>query len=232
VASPRAWLDADRGRERRWALVLGGAVALVTLSPPAEARASGSLTAHMVQHVVLLVVAAPLLAASRRPRDDRPPLGPWALVAAVGVHAGLMVAWHLPAAFDAAERADALHAVDHLTLLLTATLFWWAAGLGSRPPHRLAVLGVFAASMSGVGLGAAMTLASRTWYAHHASLDDQQVAGVVMWALAGLVYLALGVWLFVRSLGDEEPGPRLAPTLAPSTVPGVPALSGDGRSRC
>lgn len=201
--------------------MLGGMVTLATVSPPAEARADGSLTAHMVQHVVLLVVAAPFLAASRRPAEGATPPAAWALFAAAGLHAGLMGAWHLPRAFDAAERTVGVHVVEHVSLLGTAAAFWWAVGLGSRPPHRLSVLAIFASSMAGVGLGAAMTLAATPWYAHHRTLSDQQVAGVVMWAFAGLVYLGLGVLLFVRSLGDGEPGPRLAPALTPST-PGSP----------
>lgn len=203
---------------RRWALVAGSMVTLATVSPPAEARAEGSLTAHMVQHLVLMVVAAPILAASRRPAAGAAPLAPWTLFGAAALHAGLMGAWHLPLAFDAAERTVGVHVLEHVSLLGPAVLFWWAVGLGSRPPHRLSVLAVFAASMAGVGLGAAMTLAAAPWYAHHRTLSDQQVAGVVMWAFAGLVYLGLGILLFVRSLGDDEPAPRLAPALAPSTT--------------
>jgi cytochrome c oxidase assembly factor CtaG len=198
--------------------VTGGLVTLATLSPAAEARAEGSLTAHMVQHVVLLVIAAPFLAASRRPASGATPLPASALFAAAGLHAGLMVAWHLPRAFDAAERTVGVHVLEHVSLLATAVAFWWAVGLGSRPPHRLSVLAIFASSMAGVGLGAAMTLAATPWYAHHRALSDQQVAGVVMWAFAGLAYLGLGILLFVRSLGGDEPGPRLAPALAPSTM--------------
>lgn len=203
---------------RRWALAVGVGVTVATLSPPAEARAEGSLTAHMVQHVVLLVIAAPLVAASRRPGAGATPLAAWVLFAAAALHAGLMVAWHLPWAFDSAERTDGIHALDHVSLLATAAVFWWAVGLGTRPPHRLSVLAVFASSMAGVGLGAAMTLAASPWYARHPSLTDQQVAGVVMWAIAGLAYLGIGIMLFVRSLGEKEPGPRLAPTLAPSST--------------
>ncbi|MDQ6782740.1 MAG: cytochrome c oxidase assembly protein [Actinomycetota bacterium] len=203
---------------RPWALAGGAAVTLASLSPAAHARADGSLTAHMVQHVVLLVVAAPLLAAARRPATDARPAGVWALVAAFGLHAGLMVAWHLPPAFDAAERTAAVHALEHLSLLATAVVFWAAVGVGARLPQRLSLLAVFAASMVGVALGAAMTLASAPWYAAHPNLADQQVAGVVMWAFAGLVYLGLGVLLFVRSLGDAEPAPRLAPPLGPTAT--------------
>ena len=201
---------------------MGGAVlALATVSPPAEARAEGSLTAHMVQHVVLLVIAAPLLAAGRRHHEGAAPLAPPAIFGAALLHAGLMAAWHVPVAFDAAERTVAVHVVEHISLLGTAVVFWWAVGLGSRPPHRLSVLAIFASSMAGVALGAAMTLAATPWYAHHRTLSDQQVAGVVMWAFAGLAYLGLGILLFVRSLGGDEPAPRLAPACAPSTT--VPA---------
>lgn len=198
------------------AAAAGVAVTIAAVSPPAEIRAEGSLTAHMVQHVVLLVVAAPLLAAARRPAPGAAPVAVPGLVAAAALHTGLMVAWHLPAAFEAAEGGVVLHVIEHASLLATAGAFWWAVGLGSRPPHRLSVLVVFASSMAGVGLGAAMTLAAAPWYDRHPAISDQQVAGVVMWAFAGLAYLALGVGLFVRSVGDGEPGPRLAPPLAPS----------------
>ena len=190
---------------------------LAAVSPPAEARAEGSLTAHMVQHVVLLVVAAPFLAAGRRRDEGATPLAPAAIFGAALLHAGLVAAWHVPAAFDAAERTVGVHVVEHASLLATAVVFWWAAGLGSRPPHRVSVLAIFASSMAGVALGAAMTLAATPWYAHHRTLPDQQVAGVVMWALAGLVYLGLGIMLFVRSLGGDEAAPRLAPALVPRT---------------
>ncbi len=208
---------------RSWALAAGVGVTVAALSPPAQARAEASLTAHMVQHVVLLVIAAPMLVASRRPAAGAVPVAPWALAAGAGLHAGLMVAWHLPLAFDAAERTDAVHGLDHLSLLATAAVFWWVVGLGSRPPHRLSVLAVFASSMAGVGLGAAMTLAATPWYAHHPAISDQQVAGVVMWALAGLAYLGIGITLFVRALGGEEPGPRLAPALAPGARAAQPS---------
>lgn len=207
---------------RRWALVTGGLVTLATVSPPAEARAEGSLTGHMVQHVVLLVIAAPFLAAGRRHHEGAAPLLPLAIFGSALLHAGLMAGWHLPVAFDAAERTAGVHVVEHISLLGTAVVFWWAVGLGSRPPHRLSVLAIFASSMAGVALGAAMTLATTPWYAHHRTLSDQQVAGVVMWAFAGLAYLGLGILLFVRSLGRDEPGPRLAPAFAPSTTVSTP----------
>lgn len=166
----------------------------------------------MAQHVTLLVVAAPLLAAGRRPAGSARPLGAWFGLAALVAHLGAMASWHLPVAFDAAERHDLLHGVEHVTLLATAAAFWWWTGVGSRPAPRPAVFGLFVASLGCTALGAAMALAPAAWYAGHRSLSDQQVAGVVMWAFGGLVYIAAGAAAAVLALsGDDQPASSARP---------------------
>lgn len=190
----------------------------VALLPPLAERADDGLVAHMVQHVLLLVVAAPLLAlASPLPTLLRAlpgrPARPWRRVlrshsrrwftwvsATLVVSSVVMVAWHAPGLYEAALHHEAVHALEHLSFLATATAFWWSVGLGAAHPRGAAVAVVFVAALPGTALGAAMTLAQTPWYRDYPSLPDQQLAGVVMWGFAGLAYVlaaavVFGMWL-------------------------------------
>ena len=207
-----------------------GAVSLgVALAGPLETQAHSSLTAHMVQHVVLLMVAAPLLVAGRTvpavltalpTRLRKPALAGWRRV--VRSHAGLgwmawtagaiaaqtaaMWLWHLPGPFEAALHHPLLHACEHVSLLATAMVFWWAVSAGRRDRLGAAVLAVFIAALPGTGLGAALTLASHPWYPSYAArgLADQQLAGVVMWSVGGFVYVIAAAVLFARWMAGLE----------------------------
>ncbi len=240
----RAWTAAGRGRlvrtSQAW-LFAGGVVALaLALLPPLEGRTDHSLTAHMIQHVLLLVVAAPLLALGAPlptllwalPEQWRPrATAAWRrLLRSHSVHwpawAGgalvveslVMAAWHLPVAYRAALHHDGLHVVEHATFVGTACLFAWAVGVGSARRHGSAVAVVFLAALPGSALGAALTLASRPWYAEYRSLADQQMAGVVMWAFAGVAYVVAAACLFGVWLGGLErdtPGRPLVSAVGP-----------------
>jgi putative membrane protein len=197
----------------------------VALLPPIDTAAGHTLSAHMVQHVLLLAVAAPLLAVGgvlptvlwALPARWREPAlqawhrisgsrerrwVTWAVVALVAQTVGMWV-WHAPGPYEAAVHHQALHAAEHATFVVTSVGFWWALGLGAGRNSRLpggSVALVFAAALPGSALGAAMTLAGTTWYPSYRSLADQQTAGVVMWGFAGLAYVVtaavlFGVWL-------------------------------------
>lgn len=131
------------------------------------------------------------------------------------LHAIVLWAWHVPVAFEAALHHDALHAVQHLMFFLTAALFWWALihGRYGRAGYGIGVLYVFATAMHTQLLGALLTFGHRTWYPTHAMrtaasgvnpVDDQQLAGVVMWIPFGVVFLLSGLALFAAWLGEAE----------------------------
>jgi len=199
------------------------AVAIVGLERVSET----SFTAHMIQHTLLIVVAAPLLAAGAPVVLDRAPgrvqrwagatRGPswmaWALLA-VTVQAAAMFLWHVPSVFEAAVERDALHGLEHLTLLGTAILFWWVV-LGAGPSRVLmGIVAVFLAGLSCSALGAGLALAGHPWYPAYRSLDDQALGGVIMWSVAGLAYLAAAVGLFFTWLAGLErtsPGRLVTP---------------------
>ncbi|MBA2272677.1 MAG: cytochrome c oxidase assembly protein [Actinobacteria bacterium] len=217
-----------------------GLVALaVALVSPIASLGHTLFAAHMVQHLILVLVAAPLLvlgapflpcslALPRSLRRDLHALGRtskasafWAVLTGPLVvwivHVGALWAWHLPALYEAALRSQGLHAVEHLSFFFTALLFWSLIISFGRPrlpyPARLGY--VFVTTLQSGGLGALLTFASVPLYSVHAAgarawglsaLQDQQLAGVIMWIPAGVVYLASMSLLFTRWLRAMDKG--------------------------
>jgi cytochrome c oxidase assembly factor CtaG len=164
-----------------------------------DALAARRLWVHMAQHVVLVSVSAPLLVLGARwPRLTRAwPRGPGSTAAALAVHVAAVWAWHAPGPYQAALRTPVLHAVEHASFLVTGALFWWAViGARRQAAYGVGVLLVFAAALQGTALGAWMTLAQSPWYRAYPSLDDQLLAGVVMWCAGGFAYAVAAAALF------------------------------------
>lgn len=198
--------------------VLTVAVALVS---PLHGISERSLTGHMVQHVLLVSLAAPFLAGGR-PLDllgevlGRRPRRPtsWPVLAAVAVvQVGVLLVWHTPPLFDAAVRNPLLHEVEHATLLLTAFALWDVLFRLTASQRGGAVVGLFVATLPPMAYGVALTLAATPWYGPYAAqsnaLADQQLAGVVMWAYGGLAAVIGGVILgigWIQSVERSSPG--------------------------
>jgi putative membrane protein len=171
-----------------------------------HAGAGTHLWLHMTQHVLFVAVVAPLFGlvlAARRPLTR-----PWpVLIVATVAHSAAMWVWHLPGPFDAALRSEPLHGLEHLCLLGTAVVFFWAALTLSRDALPGAAIGaVFVIAIQGTALGAIMTLASHPWYAGY-HLSDQQLAGVIMWCPAGFIYVGLAGAILYAWLASREPVP-------------------------
>jgi cytochrome c oxidase assembly factor CtaG len=235
------------------AFVAGLTVVGVALLSPIDGKADSVLWLHMVQHVLLISVAAPLIALGR-PGVVVPPAWrrwtgtfggargarrAWELITfAAVVQVLTLLVWHLPVLYDAAVRHDPVHATEHVTLLLTATLLWMSLCGLSGEQAGLAILVVFVVSFPPLLLGAAMTFAGTLWYPAYAAdgrdaLADQQLAGVIMWAYGGLAAVAGGVYLFaswLRRLEAASPGRGLIAVTAPGVSSGLPTelSSGDG----
>jgi cytochrome c oxidase assembly factor CtaG len=137
----------------------------------------------------------------------------------------MLWAWHIPALYDAALANRAVHVLEHAGFLATAALFWWAVllGHGHRPPHGAGVLYTFGLAAQSTALGAMLTFARTPWYTSHLTsaarhglspLEDQQLAGLIMWVPGGLVYLGLALGLFAVWLKSGEAPPAAARTPA------------------
>jgi cytochrome c oxidase assembly factor CtaG len=122
--------------------------------------------------------------------------------------------WHVPALYDYALEHEGVHLVQHLCFFGTATLFWWgiAHGRHGRAGYGAAVVYVFATAVHGGVLGALLTFSPRVWYApyvaHHPAgltpIEDQQLAGLLMWVPASLAFVAGGLFLFAAWLRQSD----------------------------
>jgi cytochrome c oxidase assembly factor CtaG len=214
----------SRRRLRSGALVAGVGCCLTAVSPPVDAAADGSLTAHMVQHVLLTMVGPPLiligsplaLALRRAPRPlgrrlvalghRRPlrvltaPLLGWALLPAV------QLAVHTGPLFQLVLQDARVHALEHLLLLGSALLFWRPV-VGADPVRRLhplaRVVYVLAAMPANDVVGVWLMSSTGIEYPAyaHAGLADQHRGGAVM--LAGSFALAAAglaaAWSWVQA---------------------------------
>lgn len=234
AAGGRAALD------RRGAVFAAGLATLAgaTLSP-LHALGARSFTAHMIEHELIMLAAAPLLVASRPlgvmiwafPSRGRQALaavprsaaglGLWRfatdpLLATVLQAAALWI-WHLPSLFDLALRGEGWHAAQHISFFVSALLFWSAILAPRRSPWAAAAL-LFATSMATGALGAFMAISESPWYAPYAALglaafgltpvQDQQLAGVLMWVPGGLLHAVVAIALVAPQLSSR---PRAAP---------------------
>ena len=254
------WRAAGGGRgiaKWRVACFAGGIFTLVlALVSPIDAVASALFAVHMIQHMLLVVVAAPLLVLGDAGSatlwaldiDARRAVGSWwreqrALAAvwhvlrlpvvAFTLHVAALWLWHVPTLYDAALRHESVHVAEHVSFLLTALLFWYPIA-DAHPRRRfgvgVATLYLFAAGLQCTLLGALITLAHRPWYfGHYATtaawgltpLEDQQLAGLVMWIPAGLVYLVALIPTVLPVLrGNAQWG--TSPTVAGASARGMP----------
>jgi putative membrane protein len=223
----RAWRTAGFGRGMRvyQALAFSGALAVLTIAllSPLERLSDERFSAHMLQHTLLVLAAAPLLAAGafpaalfwalprrwahrasgwlgRSPALRRigavlfHPVCAWALFALA------LWTWHIPAFYQAALENDAVHALEHACFLLSASLFWWVLlrPVQSRAVrYGMALPYLFTTGMHMSLLGALFTLASHPLYGIYAAA----LAGRGMDALqdqqtAGLIMWVPGGVLF------------------------------------
>jgi len=191
---------------RRWALLGGGLAAALAVSPPVDAAGEHSLVAHMVQHLVLVTVAAPALGFGVPWAPGRRRWGPW-MAAGVVVSSLALWVWHAPALFDAAERHVGLHVLEHVSFVATSTLLWavaWGPGGWRRARAGVGVFALFAATLPATALGAALTLTGHAWYAAYPSLADQRIAGALMWAAGSAPGLLGAALLFAWWLSADD----------------------------
>ncbi len=214
-AAMAAYLAAFRAQIRLWYFLAAIAVVLVSLVSPLNALAQGYLfSAHMIQHILLLLIVPALLILSL-PRSFRVaeplkklahPVVGWAC----GV--GAMWLWHVPTLCNAAGSSRAVSAIQSVSLLAMGTIFWWQTA-APREDDRLSplagVMYLFAACLACSVLGMIITFSPvnvcsiymhpvdrlgilamirQTWGMGHER--DQQVGGLLMWVPMCSIYLA------------------------------------------
>jgi putative membrane protein len=239
----RLWREAGTGHGvRRWeaAAFAGGWLALVVaLVSPLHPWGNALFSVHMTQHELLMLVAAPLLVLGKPvvaslkalPPGRVQPLLWWtkpAWVQAIWrfitnqfvawlLHAAVLWTWHAPVLFRTALQSEFVHALQHISFLLSALLFWWAIlhrGRGAMG-YGVAVLYLFTTAVHSGLLGALITLAGVVWYPEYLGttqpwgltpLEDQQLGGLIMWVPACSLYIVAGLAFFagwLRASGER-----------------------------
>jgi putative membrane protein len=173
-------------------------VMVVLYVSPLCALSSAFFTVRVIHHIALVLVIAPLLAFGLEPWLRRLPTSLWSATAIAAV---TFWAWHAPAPYAAALSSDSIYALMQFTLLASAMAFWiavWRSGAA-------AAMGAILATTVSMGLlGALITFAGRPLYAPHfvstlswgvSPLEDQQLAGITMWAPGSIAYLAAAMWI-------------------------------------
>lgn len=173
----------------------------------------------MLQHLLLIAIAAPLLAASGV-LDGAVRMGVVRLLArpaaAWMLFVGVFLFWHWPGAFQWAARGEASRLLEHATILATACLFWIVAfgrdGTGAMSDGGRALFVMTAAVVTDLP-GVLMLFAPRAICVMPGEnapaygltpIEDQQIAGLLMWVPANLVFFGIATFLFARWL--TEPG--------------------------
>ncbi|HSQ32286.1 MAG TPA: cytochrome c oxidase assembly protein [Gemmatimonadaceae bacterium] len=217
------------------AFAIGWSTLVVALVSPLHGLSEQLFSAHMIQHELLMALAAPLLVAARpgpallwalgpSPRGiligvirARAVRGAWhgvtAPFAAWLIQGIVIWGWHAPPLFQATLHSELVHAAQHISFVGSAVLFWWSIVNCRRSARGLAILSLFTTAVHTGVLGALMSFAHTPWYPDYASrvaawglspLDDQQLAGLIMWIPASAAYLFAALTTAHRWLRDSE----------------------------
>jgi putative membrane protein len=239
IGVARLWRSAGVGRGIRQAqalrFALGWLVLVAAVASPLDEFADRLFAAHMVQHELLMTVAAPLFvlgrpleawawalpapvlrtlaaAARARPlarawRELTEPLAAWSIQALA------LWLWHAPVLFDASLAHEGVHIAQHACFLGAALLLWWSVlGRGTRRPDGASVASLFTTMIHSGALGALLTFAPHPWYAYEgayglSALEDQQLGGLVMWVPGGIAYLVAGLAIVAAWVAGERAAP-------------------------
>ena len=215
----------------------GVALLFLSLSSPLDALSDEYLfSAHMLQHFIMLMIVPVLLILGLPEERLRALLRvKWVAKAehllnrptAAWITANLVLwVWHIPALYDWAVRNEGIHIFQHLTFLISATIFWWpvlAPTQESRMPATDGMIYLFLAGLSNMVLGILLTFSTEPVYEPYVSpedswkllgqlrsqfnldpLADQKLGGILMWVLGSVVFLAVIMLHLKRWYGEAE----------------------------
>jgi cytochrome c oxidase assembly factor CtaG len=210
--------------EAAW-FAAGLATLVVALQSPLAAYDESLFWAHMLQHVLLLVVAPPLLLLGRPfatsgravPLAVRRPLAralvPWfkplrsppAASLALALFTANMAVWHVPALFDTTLRSTAVHELEHALFLVTG-LYLWSFLVGSRLGRPVRALYASLAMIACWLLALTLGIASSSFYTGY-SVGDQHLAAGIMWVPGSIPFVLAVVLYAYRWLEETAPSP-------------------------
>jgi putative membrane protein len=193
----------------RIAAMAGGlAAAWVATGSPVSHLDHHLLTAHMVQHLLLMVVAAPLILLGMPSVQWRPhPVLCW-------LTGNLTVTlWHVPAIFELALGSRFWHQFEHASFFIAGILFWWPVIHPGFATRWSIPLYLFFATLPCDALSAFLAFCGRVVYRPYVSagghfglspLEDQALAGALMWVTVTFAYLTPALVLTAQLLSNEQ----------------------------
>ncbi|MHC2439886.1 cytochrome c oxidase assembly protein [Bradyrhizobium sp. USDA 4451] len=245
VGTQRLWRSAGGGRgvtyRRVTAFWTGWLVVALALTSPLHWLGERLFTAHMIEHELLMLVAAPLIAYARtngpllwsltpslrragRLLSTAPLATMWAFlghpVSATALHGLALWIWHAPPLYTLALENIAIHRLQHLSFFATALLFWsvllYGRGRGRSERMRdgIGIGCLFVTVLHSGVLGALLTLSTRVWVPTQGALagdfglsplEDQQLAGILMWVPMGILYTGAALLFAYRWLTVLQP---------------------------
>ncbi|CAN5118279.1 hypothetical protein BH11PLA2_BH11PLA2_16650 [soil metagenome] len=256
----RGWRVYHRRDPARWPVarlitfLAGLGTVFLALASPIEPFASLLLWVHMLQHLLLMMLAPPLLLfgfpllpmVRGLPQPVRvfwiAPLFRTAMLRrvfsrlthpylALPLFIAMTWLWHTPSAYELALQSPAWHTVQHLCFLAAGVLFWFPVvrPYPSQPKWPLGLLFPYLliADLSNTALSALLTFSDQVLYPHYelvpridgrSALDDQAIAGVLMWVPGSIAFLVPLFALGLRMLFAEKPKPRPKRIALPMTA--------------
>lgn len=206
----------------------GIAVALIALQSPIDRAGDEYLFAmHMLQHLLLMMLAPPLLLlgiVGMRPLPERRLRAlrrvwwaltrPWVAVVVFNI---VMLVWHIPALYDTTLTVEPVHIMEHISFIAVGIVFWWAIvdpirGPATKPVSPLEkIAAMVVAGIPPTVLGLIFALSPVAFYDFYVRaprlwgigvVADQSYGGVLMLGLGNLIYFVAITIIFVRLLGD------------------------------
>lgn len=215
-------------RGQPWYFALGLATLLIALISPIDVLSNVLFLMHMTQHVLLVMVAAPLIllglpAALVKPliQNDRlKDLLTWLTnpITAFGLYNLTLVVWHLPVLYEATLHNDTIHDLEHALFFYTALLSWWPLLSPVQELPRLSypaqMLYIFLIAIPAGILAAVLVFSEHVIYPTYAAaprlwqlsaLADQQAGGLIMMVPSKMIYLLVLTIVFFIWFNQDEP---------------------------
>jgi putative membrane protein len=211
---------------------IGWTCIVAALISPIDSLSDYSLSVHMVQHLLMTLIGPPLLLLGLPRWILRPflripgalPIGRLltSVVPAFLIYNVTFSLWHVPKYYELTLNNLSFHIAEHMMFLVTALLTWWpvCGPLDEIPPAPagVQVLYLFMQSFPPTILGAILTFADKPLYPHYTKvpmlwgldvMNDQQLAGLIMWIPGSLIFFGVLTVVFIRWLNRDELDPRI-----------------------
>ncbi len=181
-----------------------------TIFGPLDEWAETNTAAHMTQHMLMIMIIAPLwVLAQPLPQLSKTSgqlirvfypllqIVRYPMLAAI-VHGAVIWFWHSPKLYLLALQNSWWHVVEHACFIITAGLFWWAVLRSTKLTAGRAFLALLFTLMHTGFLGALLTFSHIPLYGNHRSLQSQQLAGLIMWVAGSIPYFIAVIWCSQR----------------------------------